>query len=85
MKKYVLIIAVLVSVVAGLGYKLLSDYLHAPIRIKDGDAIFQVESGASLKRVSRELEKLGVLSHATWLDIYARIRGLTNIKWENTV
>jgi len=80
MKKIVLLIVVSVLMLVGVSYTLISNYLHTPIVVKGGETIIQVEPGSSLKRISRELETVGVLSHATWLDIYARIRGLTNIK-----
>lgn len=49
--------------------------LNAPLDLPEGGMLYQVERGASLARVTRDLENLGVLRHPRIVDLYAGVSG----------
>lgn len=81
MKKLALIIgagAALLFVAAAVSGLVLQRFLHQPVTVDAAGAEFQIEAGASFRRVSADLEQRGIIVNADLFRVYARWAGTAN-------
>lgn len=70
----------LVLLVAAIGVSFfigitVNQFLHQPAGIPEEGLAFEIEPGASFKKVSAELAERGVIDRPNWLQWYARYKG----------
>jgi len=80
MKKIITVSLVIFICAVLYAYKTLNTYLHTPLAVADKEEVILVESGHSLKSVTKELQNKGVLPHPGWLSVYARITKRTMVR-----
>ena len=68
----------LVGVYAIYNYSLYQDFLQAPLTINPEGLDYKVTSGASMRKIARELHKKGLLERPVYLVFRARVRGVAN-------
>jgi len=80
MKKIIIASIIIVTFSSFYAYSTLDSYLRAPLVVPEKENVILVESGYSLKTVTRELQKKGVLPHPDWLSFYARLTKRTMVR-----
>jgi len=75
MNKLLGVLFIVLSLLGGWLWMAYKEFLATPLQLADGDLIYEVERGASLAKVARDLEAAGMLSDARFLQWYGRYTG----------
>lgn len=75
MSKLLGILLIVLSLLGGWLWMAYKEFLATPLQLPDGEVVFQVERGASLAKIARDLEATGMLSDARFLQWYGRYTG----------